>query len=159
MQFSLKIFLVASLILTGCNNATRNHNTTQIYANALKVLTIPERYKATSTEKVVPIEKGNISEINGIVFPTEKAADVARLKIKYNELYGIAKINEQFAITVLKVADEEINKADARINKLQGLNESWWNRNKMTIGVVGGFVVGVSLSGLVVWGAFKLSNK
>lgn len=159
MGFLSKLFLVLVMVFTGCTGAARSTKSTQIYVNYKEVLTLPEKYNGGDTGKVTPIEKGQESKVSGLIFSTKKAMEYAKLKIKYEELYSIASVNKKLATTTVDIANKKINEADKEINRLRNKRDSWWSKNKVTIGVLGGFTVGVTLSGVIVWGAFKLSKK
>jgi hypothetical protein len=85
--------------------------------------------------------------------------DAAKLRISYNKLFDISSINSRFFKVVIDVADKQLQDADAEIRRLRRKERSWWGRNKLSIGLVGGFVFGVSITGLIVWGVAKATQK
>ncbi len=159
MRVSTKLVAIFCTFLFACGGTASNGGNVKIYVNYKEILTLPEKYSAGDAGKAVHVEKGKEAKIGGLIFPTKKAMEYAKLKIRYEELYSIATVNKKLATTTVDIANKKINEADKEIDRLRGKQDSWWNRNKVVIGVLGGFTVGVTLSGVIVWGAFRLSNK
>lgn len=160
MKKIFSLFLVV-IFFVSCSHGNGTYRKTDIYNKAKELLKIPEKHEKKKWPEgtIVAVEKGKLAPFSGILLSEERAKDAGELRIKYDYLYTISKVNSKFSVSVLDIANDQINNADKKINKLRDKNNSWWSRNKVSLGVVCGFVVGVTLSGVIVWGAFKISKK
>lgn len=115
---------------------------------------IPKPEKATGT--VLPMRKGDQAPFDGIIFTEERAKRAAELRIGYDELYDIASINGRFIGVALRAADAQLAAADKEVAKLRADRNSWWNRNKLVVGLVLGTLLTLGIGGFAVWGAGQL---
>lgn len=159
MKFLCAILVLISL--AGCNKDTKP---APVYPERLPVtkemtdLTkVPEYNTPTTEGDVVPIEEGEVSPIDGIVITEDKAFSAAGLRTDYDELYQLHLTDNKVLIHVIRSQEQELFRGDQIIAKkddeLDRLRNSWWQRNKLSIGIASGVVIGaiIVLAGGRVW--------
>lgn len=158
--FVALIVLLAFGITYGCAVPASTVKRKPIYENAGGVTELPEKLKSEPEKKgtIVPVEKGQAAPFAGILLTEERAKKVAKLRLAYDHLYNIADINRRFIGTVLKTADKQLADADQEIVRLRKLNDSWWSRNKLWVGIVIGTALTLGLGGFAVWGVSELKK-
>jgi len=151
------ILLAAALLAMGCGQTVTASNRKAIYQDVPNLSTLPEKVtsKKWPENTIVSLEKGTPAPFSGILFIEQRALEAGKVRIEYDGLYAIAEINRRLMVTIIKIADKQLADADNQIELLHNKTNSWWVRNAFAIGVVGGFVIGVGLTGLVVWGISK----
>lgn len=97
--------------------------------------------------RAVSISEDESAPFDGVLLDKEKAIAAAELRVAYDEIYRISEIQQAtFEITQgilvqeLQDADREIEKKNEIIDELKN---SWWSQHKMTVGIIGGVVLGV----------------
>jgi len=131
-----------------------------IFEKAQELSKLPARVEkpAKKTGTVVAVRKGDQVPFDGILLTEDRAKKAARLRISYDELYDIATINRRFTGVALRAADEQLAAADKEIARLRKAQDSWWNRHKLTVGIVIGTILTLGLGGLAVWGVNELKK-
>jgi hypothetical protein len=145
------------VLLVGCSRTTPIPKSPSIAKRYKEVTELPKyQVKKTWAKRTIQsLKKGDPALFDGIIFIEKRALEAGRLRIAYDELYKIAEINRRFVNVVIKVSDDALRKADAKVRRLRALRNSWWSRNKLSIGLVGGFVIGIGVTGLIVYGVSK----
>lgn len=151
------LLMVLMFVTAGCTQAADAGKRKPIYQDTPGLTELPERIPVKKWDKgtIVAVEQGTQVPFSGILMIEPRAVEAGEVRIAYDKLYAIADINRKLTVAVVKVADRQLEDADKQIDQLRAKNNSWWTRNSLSIGVVGGFVIGVSLTGLVVWGISK----
>ncbi len=154
---SLAAFCIS---ISGCAKAAAEYKRKPIYDD-LTVVDIPPKLKKKTWPNgtILPITKDQAAPMPGILFSEKRAKSVAELRIEYDRLYDVASINRKFTLSVLKEADNQLRKADAKIQKLEAQRNSWWNRNRNWILILTGSVTTLVLGGLAVWGVSELKGS
>lgn len=152
-----KTVIFAVVLMVGCSSAPKIPTTPSIAKRYKDVTELPKQLikKEWPRGTIQPLKKGNPALFDGIIFIEKRAFEAGRLRIAYDELYRIAEINRRFINVVIKVSDDALRKADIEVRRLRALRNSWWSRNKLSIGLVGGFVIGIGVTGLIVYGVSK----
>lgn len=154
------IVLLAFGFTYGCGVSAGVVKRKPIYENAKDLMALPKKMESEPKKPgtIVPIEKNQQAPFAGILMTEERAKQIAKLRLAYDHLYSLADINRRFFETVLKTADKQLGDADREIVRLRKINDSWWARNKLWVGIVMGTVLTLGLGGLTVWGATELKK-
>lgn len=111
---------------------------------------LPEYVPPSGAGEIAEISKGETSPVDGVVLDEEAATKVAELRIAYDEVYRLAESDRKFLMNVVYIQDDEIRKADRTIekknDKIDELTNSWWARNKFSVGTSIGIVLGIALT-------------
>lgn len=93
--------------------------------------------------KLVPDYTVPCPVLSGILMSEAKAARFGLYKVRYVELRkgyeadrAVWAAQRELYETRLKLADQEI----------QELQPGWWDKNKLSVGVIGGFILGTALT-------------
>ncbi len=162
-KFKSKKISILILFSFFCSCVTQVQDTKRkpIYDNTSDMYEVPKKHEKKNWKEgtVVPVEKNQPAPFRGILITEERASDAALLRISYDELHGIAEVNRRLAKTVLAVADKQLEDADKEINRLKDQNNSWWTRNKFTVGLIIGIFATALTGGLLYWGASELQKQ
>jgi hypothetical protein len=161
-HLAISLIVIVTFFAVGCaSRAADQAKRKPIYQRAHELLKVPPKHEKKKWPKntIISLEKGMPAPSPGILLSEPRAMDAAKLRISYNKLFDISSINSRFFKVVIDVADKQLQDADAEIRRLRRKERSWWGRNKLSIGLVGGFVFGVSITGLIVWGVAKATQK
>jgi len=104
-----------------------------------------------STEWTESIEVGQHVDRAGILISEGYAGRVALFKIGYKELRTYYEADRSVWRAHRDLYETRLRLGDVAIQELQ---PSWWDNNKFSLGVMGGFVVGTA----VVLGVLALTN-
>jgi len=149
----MRTFFLILLLCIGCSKK----ETTEIkYPERLplteqsKELTVLPEYQApTSDGQVRSISEGEVAAFAGVLLDEEKAMATAHLRIAYDELYALSVANNKFFLTVIEIQGRELYRADRVLlykdNVIDRLRNSWWQRNKVWIGITVGIIGGVAI--------------
>jgi len=99
-----------------------------------------------SEEWVEPHEPGTCSGKPGILISEGRAARDARFRIRYRELRTICEVDREVWKAHRDLYETRLGLA---VRTIQSLQPGWWDRNKFQLGVVGGMVIGVAASALI----------
>lgn len=86
------------------------------------------------------IQKGQPSLITGVVMDEATAQKVAKQRVEFKDLKKTFELNRKLWEFKEKSYIDGLKKADKKIQKLS--KQSWWDENKIWVGVVLGFVAG-----------------
>lgn len=98
------------------------------------------------------IKKGEESPFSGVLMNEATAIKVGKIRIEFKSLENKVKINTDLWEFKENEYKEALKKADKKIEKLS--QKSWWNQNKLWVGVVVGFIA----SSVATYGAYKLAT-
>jgi hypothetical protein len=88
--------------------------------------------------------------MDGILLDEEKAIAAANLRIAYDEVYRLAESNHKYMVSVIQIQEQELQRGDEMLKQknaeLRRLRDSWWQRNKLSVGISIGLVVGVGVA-------------
>jgi len=131
-----------------------------IYDETSNLTKLPEKVEKKAWPKgtIVSVEQGKPAPFSGILLIEPRAKAAGDLRIAYDHLYRVADINRRLTLTLVKTADKQLAGADAEVERLRKLNDSWWTRNKLWVGIVIGSVLTLGLGGLTLWGASQLKE-
>jgi len=158
---ALLTLVVFCISVTGCAKAASQYKRKPIYDD-LSVVDIPPKLKKEEwpkEHKILPVTKGDPAPVSGFLFTEKRAKSLADLRIEYDRLYDVASINRKFTLAVLKEADNQLQKADAKIQRLESEKNTWWNRNRTWVLLLAGSVTTLVLGGFAVWGVSELRDK
>jgi hypothetical protein len=121
-----------------------------ITEQAKELTTLPLYQKPTETGTVQGVSKGDVVPFDGILLSEDKAMSAANLRISYDELYRLAESDRKYLMTVVEIQEKTLQLGDQRIRRLEGelseIRNSWWNNNKMEVGIVVGVVLGIAVT-------------
>jgi hypothetical protein len=158
MRFK-SISLILFLAL-GCSKQTKEPEypaRLPITEQAKELTTIPAYVAPSSEGKIVDVEEKEAAPFAGVLLDEIKATKVAELRIAYDEVYRLALADRKYALSVIQIQEQELYRADKLIDvrekQLKEIRDSWWERNKVWVGVGVGLLggVGVSLAAGTVW--------
>ena len=155
MRFFISFIFIVNFC---CAPAVTETQRPRIYKNALEIIKVPAHSpkKAWPEGTIQQTTKGQASPMDGIVLSEERAKDAGLLRIRYDELHAIATANHKFMEVVLKTGDQQLEAADKKNALLRSKLDSWWNRNKVAVGVVLGIVCTSVASSLLYWSVSKM---
>jgi hypothetical protein len=144
------LFVFFVIFCAGCVKPTPPPKVAErpsIVEQAEEVSVIP-KYQAPSPGNAVGLTEGEEAPFDGILLDEEKATAVAELRISYDETYHLALINRKALISIIKIQERELENADKTIDlkeeALRKSRDSWWQKYKLTIGVVTGVIRGIA---------------
>jgi len=115
-------------------------------------------YVGPSTGDAVPLLSDEIAPFDGVLLSESKAIGAAKLRIAYDELYQLSEINNSTCEITADILRQGIADADAEIQSrdeiLRKLRDSWWEKHKLTVGIITGVFLGASGSffAATLWG-------
>jgi len=157
----MRIFFLMLLLCVGC---AKKENVQIEYPERLplteqsKELTMLPEYQAPTEEgQTAPVNEGDPAPFDGVLLDETKGFAAANLRIAYDELHSTALANNKFFLTVIEIQGRELHRADEVIlrkdQEIDKLRNSWWQRNKVWVGVslglIGGIVVCLATERLV----------
>lgn len=149
----MRIFLLMLLLCVGC----AKRETTEVkYPDRLplteqsKELTMLPEYQAPTSEgKTAPLAEGEEAPFDGVLLDETKGFAAANLRIAYDELHSTALANNKYFLTVIEIQGRELYRADEVVKRkdieLDKLRNSWWQRNKVWVGISLGLIGGVAI--------------
>ena len=131
-----------------------------IYEDTQTITVLPKKVekKLWPENTIVAVEAGKPAPFSGILFSEPRAKNSADVRIAYDHLYQVADINRRLTLSIVQSADKQLAAADAEVIRLRKINDSWWSRNKLWVGIVVGTVLTLGLGGLALWGASELKK-
>lgn len=121
-----------------------------IFEQAQGLTVMPEYLLADNEGGIVGVSKGDVAEFDGLLFSEEKALAVGELRIAYDEVYRLAITDRKYFLSVIEIQERELYRGDQVIqekeNQLKKIRDSWWERNKVSVGITIGIISGVALS-------------
>lgn len=165
MQKMLALFMCV-LMVGACSKEvppTKYPERLPIKEQAEEITKAPAYVPPKKGEQITPIEKGEVAAFDGLLIDEEAALGVAKLRIAYDEVYQLNLANNKYTLFVIGVQEQELYRADQILDQkeavIKKIRDSWWQRNKFTIGVVTGVVLGVGLSVAtgIIWA--KIDNR
>ena len=111
---------------------------------------MPEYLYVSGLGNIVPVSKGDMVPIDGFIIDEVSAGGIGDLRISYDELYKLSESNKKYLLSIVHIQEEEMRRADAIIARreaeLQEIRDSWWERNKVFVGIGVGVVLGVGIT-------------
>ena len=111
------------------------------------VMEVPE-YHGPSQGSAIPLEEGEPAPISGILLDEQKAVGAAQLRIAYDEVYQIAKLQQRATSLSVGILEKELQSADNAIQerdrKIDELENSFWAKHKLVVGIISGTVLGLA---------------
>lgn len=111
---------------------------------------MPEHLPIFGLGNIVPASKGDTIPIDGFIIDEVSAGGIADLRISYDELYKLSESNRRYLLSIVHIQEEEMQRADVIIARreaeLQEIRDSWWERNKVFVGIGVGVVLGVGVT-------------
>lgn len=93
----------------------------------------------------------------GILMSEQKAKRCAEYKLAYEELRKLYIIDIGAWKTKTTIYTSELDLCQKKVNELtKKAKKGWWDKNKFTVGMLLGVVVGVAVTGAVAVAAFKI---
>lgn len=146
----LRFILISFLFFIGCTKATPPPSTPErlpITEEAEEVSVMP-KYLAPSSGDAAGLSEGDPAPFDGVLLDETKAGAAAELRISYDEVYQLALTNKKALLTIIKIQEQELMRADETIDQkeeaLQKIRDSWWVQHKLSIGIITGVVLGVA---------------
>lgn len=149
-----RLILLTVLVCVGCGGAPKTEvsetSELPILKQSTELTTLPEHKGPIETGEVVAVEEGEEVPFSGILLTEDKAMAAAELRIAYDEVYRLAVTDRKYMLTVITILEDGVQRADKIIvqknEKIDELQNDWWQRNKLQVGLGIGIVVGVGLS-------------
>ena len=144
-------FLVLAL-LCACNKQTSviepmEYERTE---TATKETELPEYMPPGDAENLIPVSEGEPALFSGYLIDEIGAFSVAEMRINYDQVYWLAVKQRLFLLSVIRIQEEGLQKADRQIGKLEvelyEIRSSWWAQNKFVVGIGFGLFLGMALS-------------
>jgi len=151
-----RLWIVCLLLVVGCTKDTKPEikypERLPITEQAKELSALPDYQEPSSEGQAVAVAEGEPAPIDGILLDETKAGLVAELRISYDELYRMSDAQIRYLLAVIEIQEKELYRGDQIIDwkeaQLQEIRDSWWERNKLgvglTLGIVGGIVVSLA---------------
>lgn len=146
------LICVAALICVSCvRNVPVAKNAEQpilpIASEIAVVMDVPEYY-GPSQGSVISLEEGEPAPISGTLLDEQKAIGAAKLRIAYDEVYQIASLQQRATSLSVGILEKELQSADNAIKdrdrKIDELENSFWAKHKLVIGIISGTILGLA---------------
>ena len=154
------ISVILFLVFFGCSKQQKEPEypaRLPITEQTKEVTAIPAYVAPSSEGNIVDIDEKEAAPFAGVLLDEIKATKAAELRIAYDEVYRLALANQKFTLSVIQIQEQELYRADKMIDvkerQLAEIRDSWWERNKVWVGVGVGLLggVGLSLAAGTVW--------
>jgi len=146
------ILMSCFIFIFGCSKSAlppKAPDRLPITEQARSVSMLP-KYQAPTPGNASGLSEGDLAPFDGILLDETKATAAASLRISYDEVYWLAESNRKALLTIVTIQEQELMRADEKVKKqnetLHELRDSWWSRNKLTVGVFTGLIVGIGLT-------------
>ena len=153
-MFDLRIIIIFSM--TFCLGCNKEQMPQVVYPERLPITEQAKEfskmpvYQPPIEGKVIGLQLDDPAPFDGVLLSDTKAEAAAKLRINYDEMYQLALVDRKFLVTVIEIQEKELYRADQIIDykerQLIKLRDSWWERNKLPIGIAIGVVVGAGLT-------------
>lgn len=104
-------------------------------------------YKGPVEGQTIGLEQDEGAPFAGILLSEEKAFAAASLRINYDETYRLASSNHKYLLALITIQEKELYRADRVVAQkrveIKKLRDSWWQRNKLWVGIGGGLFAGI----------------
>jgi len=148
------VFVLVFLIFCSCTKGPVVHpeipQKLPLSAQAEENSEMPEYLHPSGLGNIAPATKGDVAPIDGFFIDEVSAGSIADLRISYDELYKLTESNKKYLLSIVHIQEEEMQRADAIIARreaeLQEIRNSWWERNKVFVGLGIGVVVGIGIT-------------
>lgn len=148
----MRLFFLMLVLCVGCAKKetaeVKYPDRLPLTEQATELTTLP-KYKGPSEGKSKAISEGEEAPFDGVILDETKGFGAAELRISYDELYSVAQANNKFLLTVIEIQGRELYRADEVVKRkdeeLDRLRNSWWQRNKVWIGIGAGILVGAAI--------------
>lgn len=160
--------ILAVLLMTGC--ASQSPALPQVPKlqawedRAAEVSQLPAEHPKTawSPGTILSVEKDDPAPFPGILLTEERAMDAGKLRIAYDELNSVCRMNQRLYVATAKVADGALQKSDAENKRLaedlrKAREKTWWDTWGTTVSFAAG-VIGTGLFTVGVLAATKDSR-
>jgi hypothetical protein len=144
----LYTILITVLLALGCAKTIPVPETPErlsISEQVDEVVTMPE-YVDPTKGSVSRLMEGDEAPFSGILMDETKAFAVAELRVAYDEVYRISRIQKSAYLISLRILEQELAKADIELVRkdavLRKIQNSWWSKHKGFIFVATGFILG-----------------
>lgn len=118
-----------------------------ITEQAKEITKLPPYNGPVSEGQTVELEQDEGAPFSGILLSEEKAFAVANLRINYDETYRLASSNHRYMLALVTIQEKELYRADRIVAQknleIKKLRDSWWQRNKLWVGISGGLFAGI----------------
>lgn len=135
---------------SGCVPSKKEETTPRlpIYEQATELSVLPKQNVPADVGQAIGVTQGDTVAFDGILLDEAKAESAIRLRIDYDELYGVTASNRKYLLSVLAIEEQGLQKSDTEIARLRGdlkeIRDSWWARHKLSVGIGLGLVIGIA---------------
>lgn len=153
MEYSKRIvaaFVIPMFLLAACGTARK-----EIVAPTPELEPMPEappENVAADKRWVISVEKPEDATKKGVLMSAEKAAWLAKYKIKYDDLRTWSGLERELWSGKWAIAQKNLMLADQKIEDLQ---PGWWDRNKFEVGMGVGILLGALAAIGIMYGVIK----
>lgn len=145
MRFTILFIVVLALGCTKTIPVPETPDRLPISDKVEEVVSLPEYVEPTKGSAARLLE-GDTAPFPGVLLDEAKAFGAGELRIAYDEIYRIAKIQQSAYLVSLRIMERELLAADSEILKkeavLREIRDSWWSKHKGFIFVATGFIIG-----------------
>lgn len=112
----------------------------------------PPENVAADKRWVIAVEKPEDAIKKGILMSAEKAAWLAKYKIKYDDLRTWTELERELWSGKWAIERKNLMLADQKIEDMQ---PGWWDRNKFEVGMATGIILGALAAIGIMYGVIK----
>lgn len=149
-----RLWILALLLALGCSKETKPEikypERLPITEQAKELTELPEYQAPTEGGQTAGVSEGDTVKFDGILITEDKAMAGARLRISYDEVYRLAGSDRKYLLSVLEIQEKGLYRGDQIIDQkeaqLQKIRDSWWQRNKLGVGIGTGLILGIVVS-------------
>jgi len=150
----MRYLMVAMFLMIGCTKDSKPEivypDRLPISEQAKELTALPSYSNPESKGLAAPLSKDEVAPFDGVILDEEKAMAVMDLRAAYDEVYSLASSDRKYLLSVIEIQERELHRGDQvirqREEQLWEIQNSWWERNKITASVMLGLVLGVGLA-------------
>lgn len=148
-----KIITICTMMLFGCSAVKApeiQYPDRLPITEQAKELTLLPVYQPPIEGRAKALQLDDPAPFDGILFGEEKAFAAAKLRVSYDKIFQLALVDRRYLISIVEIQEKELYRADQIIDykesQLKKIRDSWWARNKLSMGIALGLCIGAALA-------------
>jgi hypothetical protein len=144
----MRIFSLALLLAVACKSAPPPKAPERLpISEQVEELSSLPAYLPPTPGDAVDVAEGETAPFDGILLDETLAFSASELRVAYDEVYQLAASNQRALKTVVAIQENELMRADKVIDQkeaqLREIRDSWWEKHKLSVGIVAGVIIGI----------------
>jgi len=147
----MRFFSIFFLFILGCGKETKPvpayPQRLPITEEARELTSLPPYKAPIEGGKVVGVSRGDTVPFDGHCMTEDKSFATLDLRISYDELYRNCRADHKALMALVMIQEKALYRGDQIIDRkeadLRRIRDSWWQKNKLSIGIGTGIVLGI----------------